>query len=335
MRYSRFGLFTRSLVGTLACTLTLAVGCEPVEELEPRKSEDPIALGEKKDEVVFGTDDRQDVYAHPDATLRALARQATVALMRAEDFDATDPNNVTLLGPTLGEYQNLCATERFRDDPTAAGCTGTLIDDDLVLTAGHCLRTDTQCAKTKFVFNYYRTDEGVMQTLTTEDIFGCAEIVASKLGIYDGKQLDHTVVRLDRPATPRFTPAPVRKSTTALSLGQNVAVIGSGSGIPFKIDSGGSVTDPGEDGTYRFNATTDTFGGNSGSAVYETNDYTVAGILVSGREWDYIENGSCNVVNTCSETGCYAEGSIYVYPALQHLCAVTHNASQRLCTGLP
>jgi V8-like Glu-specific endopeptidase len=331
MRHPRFGLTARPLVGALMCTLTLAAGCGPAEELGAAPAPE---LGEKQSEVVYGTDNRQDVYAHPDATLRLRAQQATVALMNTSDFNATNPNNVTFPGSTLGSAYNLCTTERFRDDPTAAFCSGTLIDDDLVLTAGHCVTSATDCTNTRFVFNYYRSAAGTLQTVTTADIFSCASIVARQQATVNGQNLDFAVLRLDRAATPRFTPAPVRSGNTALTAGQNVAVIGSGSGIPFKIDSGGAVRDTRSGTLDYFIATTDTFGGNSGSGVYETSGYTVAGILVRG-ETDYVTSGSCRVVNVCSETACRGEDVTYVFPAVRAFCTATNNGSARLCTGLP
>ncbi|HWN67749.1 MAG TPA: pre-peptidase C-terminal domain-containing protein, partial [Haliangium sp.] len=102
--------------------------------------------------------------------------------------------------------------------------------------------------------------------------------------------------------------------------------------IPFKVDSGGSVRDPRSGVLDFFVATTDTFGGNSGSGVYETTNHTVAGILVRG-ETDYRANGSCNVVNTCTETGCRGEDITYVRPAINALCAAT--TSVRLCGTEP
>ncbi|OJH41876.1 trypsin-like serine peptidase [Cystobacter ferrugineus] len=326
MKHFKHGFQVRPFVGAVMCTLTLAAGCGPAAELEAEQG----ALGEKKSAVVYGTDDRLDVYAHPDATLRARAQQSTVALMHPPLIDATDPNHVVFTGQTLGEGRNLCTTERFRDDPRAAFCSGTLIDDDLVLTAAHCVPTADECANTRFVFNFYRTAEGQLQQVTTQDIFRCTAIVAHELSWY----MDYSVLRLDRPATPRFTPAPVRKGNTPLAVGQKLAVIGSSSAIPFKIASGGTVRDANEHSLDFLVSTTDTFAGNSGSAVYEMDNYTVASIAVRG-DADYVANGTCNVVNTCPETGCVGEQSTYVYNAIRTLCAVTNNASPRLCADMP
>src|SRR4051812_39301800 len=90
------------------------------------------ALRSNEAPVVYGSDDRMDVYAHPDGVLRARAKGSTVALMHPNNLDQADPQNVKLVGSqTLKQAYNLCDGERFPDDPTAAFCSGTLIDDDL------------------------------------------------------------------------------------------------------------------------------------------------------------------------------------------------------------
>jgi V8-like Glu-specific endopeptidase len=315
-------------LGSLLCAFTV-IGCATLDEGEAPSS-DPAAdkLGEVESKVVYGTDNRTDVYAHADATLRARAQQATVALMSPGTINTSNPNNVTFSSQTLQQAQGLCTNQRFLSDPTPAFCSGTLIDDDLVLTAGHCITSASSCTNTRFVFKFYRPSATSLETITTADVFSCTQIVARQQATVNGRNLDYAVVRIDRAATPRFTPAPIRAGGAALPNGTSVTVIGSGSGIPFKIDSGGSVRDARAGTLDYFVANTDTFGGNSGSGVYENSGYNVAGILVRG-ETDYVASGSCNIVNTCTEAGCRGEDITYVRPAIDAYCAVA--SSQRLC----
>ncbi|MBN9682501.1 MULTISPECIES: trypsin-like peptidase domain-containing protein [unclassified Corallococcus] len=319
------------LLGTLFCTLT-ALACGPAPE--SGSPEQQPALNESSAPVVYGNDDRFDVYAHPSAALRERAQQSTVALLFPEDIDDSNPNNVVLSDVTLDDWENLCTDQRFRNDPAPAFCSGTLIDDDLVLTAGHCVETAADCRDTRFVFKFYKTAENTLETLTTQDIFSCKSIVTRKLVESGDRYVDFAIIRLDRSAAPRFTPAPIRPGNDALAVGQNVAVIGSGSGIPFKIDSGGSVRENNASFKDYFIATTDTFAGNSGSGVYETANNTVAGILVFGDE-DYVprSGAGCNVVNVCQESACGGEGVIYVNQAISAFCAA--NTSVRLCNTTP
>lgn len=318
-------LFRARTLGALLCSLA-ALGCGALEE--PSAPLDEDHLGATESPVVYGTDDRMDVYAHPNAMLRARAQQATVALMSPSSINAQNPSNVTFNAQTLQQAENLCASQRFLSDPTPGFCSGTLIDDDLVLTAGHCITSAAECSGTRFVFKFYRPTATTLETITTADIFSCQSIVARQQAVVNGRNLDYAVVRLDRSAAPRFTPAPVRAGGSPVAVGQNVTVIGSGSGIPFKIDAGGSVRDARAGTLDYFIASTDTFGGNSGSGVYEMSGYTVAGILVRG-ETDYVSSGGCTIVNVCTEAGCRGEDITYVRPAIDAYCAVA--GSQRLC----
>ncbi len=340
MQKSRPGASARSRILGAVCAFTLtAVGCgpatEPAAPLAP-----PESVNEGQAPVVYGQDDRMDVYAHPDATLRARAQQATVALMTAETVITTNPNDVAFDAGTLVDF-GVCSTERFANDISPAFCSGVLIDDDLVLTAGHCITTAAECADTRFVFKFYKTSETGLETITTQDVFSCKSIVVRREDAepVNGQILDYGIIRLDRPATPRFTPAPVRPGNTALTVGDKLGVIGSGDGLAFKIDSGGAVLEGNASTLDYFVANLDTFGGNSGSAVYELSSYTVAGILVYGQT-DYVNSDpedpdSCYVVNVCDETGCEgaAEESTYVRPAIDHFCRA--NTSTRLCGARP
>ncbi|MBN8233105.1 trypsin-like peptidase domain-containing protein [Corallococcus macrosporus] len=323
------------LLGTLFCTLT-ALACGPAPE--PGAPEQP-ALTDSSAPVVYGTDDRQDVYAAPEGVLKQRAQQSTVALLHRSAIDVSNPSNVKVNPKTLGEWEKLCTDQRFYNDPAPAFCSGTLIDDDLVLTAGHCVgpaeEDAVECEDVRFVFKFYKTGENTLETITSQDVFSCKSIVARHLSDdTEDAYVDFAIIKLDRSAYPRFTPAPVRAGKAPVTVGQKLAVIGSGSGLPFKIDSGGAVRENNADYMDYFIANTDTFEGNSGSSVYETTNNTVAGILVFG-DTDYVPRpgASCNEVKVCSETGCGGEGVIYVHHAIEELCLRT--TSQRLCNTTP
>ncbi|NPC86785.1 trypsin-like serine protease [Pyxidicoccus fallax] len=319
-------LFTGSSRGTrltvvLGVVASTSLGCGPVADSQESGPSQPES---REDEVIHLTDDRMDVYAHPDPTLRARAMYSTPVMM----YQSVGPTLEDLTTSTrLGNFFNLCSTERFRDDPILADCSGVLIDDDLVLSAAHCIKKSDACGPAGsllWVFKYYRPAAGAYETITTDDVFRCKEIVAKG----SAPATDFVVTRLNRPAAPRFTPAPVAYGRQAVVPGHSVATIGAPSGIPLKIAANATVTS----GTATDNpaATLDILGGNSGGAVYSTDGYTVAGVVHSayGPSDEYQWDGTCRK----AYSGVNVHGNFYVMPAiLDTLCSTPGVLSQRLC----
>ena len=282
----------------------------------------PPALG-----VVYGTDDRMDVYEYQSRATewawRAL--QSNVALVSAADISCSGGTCVMVAAPTLGQYYDLCPDERFVSQPTHAFCSGSLVDHDLVLTAGHCVTDQDDCDRTAFVFGYRMLDAATPVTSFPEDdVFRCGRIVVRA---EDGP-IDFAVVKLDRSASPGHRPLPIRRED-AVELDGRVAglmLIGHPSGIPLKIGegpmaigasglSGGGVRDaqPGwfQSNLDAFTHDLDTFGGSSGSAVVSVDERGdlrfVEGVLVRGStDWIWDPGGSCYRRNVCEdETGCF------------------------------
>lgn len=267
--------------------------------------------------VVYGSDDRVDVYEAP-TTYANIARGSVVALIETAKLDVSDPSHVVVRpeAGTLASRYAVCAGERFRDQPTAARCSGTLIDDDLVLTAGHCVRTLEECRVQYYVFGYAMDDATTLGDLTRADVFTCRDLVArAEVTVEGGHRVDYAIVQLDRPATPIFEVRPV-DTIAPVAAASAVVVIGSGSGLPMKVDLGGTVRSA--NGVNSFFTDTDTFAGNSGSGVLRP-DGTVIGILVMGR-LDYVEDGTCQRVNVLPTSAGSFEEVTYAARAIGELC---------------
>lgn len=263
--------------------------------------------------VVYGVDDRVDAWEIGDPSWAALVRDASVVLVSAENLDQRDPEAVQVLGTSLGRAYQLCADQRFVEQPSGGQCSGTLIAPDLVVTAGHCIDAGS-CAGTRMVFDYRYDAAGALAPISAaEDVYACSAVVARAL---EGDR-DFAVVRLDRPVVGR-TPARVRGSDEALGVGEAVTLIGYPSGIPVKYAPGGRVTSSGAPALELFNATVDAFGGNSGSGVFNGAQEQV-GILVRGAT-DYVQRGGCFVVNELPEEGVDGEGVVYIHQAVEALC---------------
>ena len=273
-------------------------------------------VGEQSAGVVYDVDDRTDVYAHPSPELRAMAAEAIAGLFRPSRLDLSDPTEVRVVADSLGDDERLCSDQRFIDQPAAASCSATLIDADLVVTAGHCADTLQECTDRKIVFDFYYEAEGQPATIEASDVFECRQLV-----VQQNADVDYAVIQLDRPAPAWRRPVAVLDGDAPLTLGSTLTVIGFPSGIPAKIDDGGHVlaNDPNRKNT--FQASLDTFDSNSGSGVFDEARRLI-GILNSGKR-DYARRGNCRVVNVLHEAdvGADAEKSTYVARAIEDLCA--------------
>lgn len=284
-------------------------------------------LAARRDEVVYGADDRMEVYAHPSAIHRAIAERAIAVQLHESWIDDADPSDVriTYTG-TLGEAKDLCAGERFADQIEPGTCSGTLVDAQHILTAGHCMETAEDCAEYAWVLGFRYASAGTLATLDADDVYRCAEVVA----YHDDGDVDHAFVRLDRPVS-GHAPALVRPEAAGLPAGTPLVMIGHPNGIPMKIDAGGAVTWS-SPGARWLTATVDAFSGNSGSGVFDEEGRVVA-ILRGGAE-DYADAGGCNVVHVIdpppAEDG---ESLTYVAPALDAFCA--SGVTSALCECAP
>ncbi|MFT6397480.1 MAG: hypothetical protein ACJAYU_002233, partial [Bradymonadia bacterium] len=270
--------------------------------------------------VVYGSDDRLVSEQHPNEALRAVAERSLVAIVDSERILDSGSEYETA---SLGDRQNLCEGERFRELPTLARCTGVLIAEDLVLTAGHCMENIGACRSRSVVFDW-RVQDGEVVPPSPEAVYSCAAVVVADSRGYANLTLDYAVIRLDRAVDSARDPVPIRLDPVA--AGDLLALVSHPSGLPAIIDTGGSVVDAREGERDYFVVSADSFEGSSGGPVLDASGALV-GVLVRGEE-DYVASGECRVVNVLSEP---AEEVTRVDWVLRELCrAIPRHA---LCAG--
>jgi len=304
-----------ALVACLAGTLC-ACGSRPGAQAGA-EGDEPVGVA--KSPVIYGEDGRVELVDLDDGPLRDVAAARVVALMPS-DAIVVHGDSVQLVAPTLGSADNLCPGERFADQPSAAVCSGILLDSQTVLTAGHCMRA-VSCDDVAFVFGYAIGPNGAPPVLHAKDVYGCKEVlVRDDSQAADGEQVDFSWVRLDRPV-PTLAPDVVfRPASEALQMGEAVTVVGFGGGTPMKVDQGGRVADPRPREKDYFTSTSDTFHGDSGGPVFDSQARLV-GIEVRGRP-DYVASpAGCNVASRLVDAPTVAgEESTYAARALEGLC---------------
>ncbi len=273
-------------------------GAMRVQELAGISSEAIADALRAQQKVIYGTDDRRDVFQVTDVALLRDADGA-VALIDAGAITDNGDGTSTLTGQTLGVRRNLCATEPFRNQPAIAFCSGFLVDPSIVVTAAHCVDTST-LANVRFVFGFEMRDATNANTrISNGEIYRGRRILGRAIGT---EGTDWCVIQLDRPVL-NHRHVVVRR-TAKVPNGAGVHVIGHPSGIPKKIAGNAVVRDNAP--ARFFAANVDTYGGNSGSPVFHSTTHVVEGILVRG-ETDYVQVGNCFRSNVCPANGCRGE----------------------------
>lgn len=246
--------------------------------------------------VIYGEDNRVDIYEVSRADYRELA-DSTVALIPKRNIAIEANGEIKIRGGKFGTERRLCSDEPFFDQVVAANCSGSLVGEDLIATAGHCV-SNSDCSSYNFVFGFTMQNSNTLRTLSSDDVYSCKEIVARE---YTRNQ-DYALVRLDRAVKNR---RPLKMQKTPAQPGEEIFVIGHPSGLPSKFADGAAVRT--QVGAY-FQANLDTYGGNSGSAVFNSRTKEIVGILVRGsNDFSYDRERQCTASAVCPDNGCRGE----------------------------
>jgi len=258
-----------------------------------------------------GSDDR---YALSEATEREkAAAQATAMLIKTEYVTAADAGSVKLGDDP--SWRPLCAGERFHGLPQPGRCSGVKIGDRLVATSAHCIRNERQCLETSVVFGFYNDSTTAdSRTVASESVYQCKSVVASRRPASIGERgADWTIFEVDRDID---APTATLAGSTDVRPSVVTTVIGHPMGLPAVVTRLGVVQTTASE---YFIANSDTFVGNSGSAVFaaqsvEDNAPRVLGLLTGGGYdfEDSVEDGEeCVQAKWCNGPECLGDDVVY------------------------
>ena len=253
------------------------------------------------EKVIYGVDDRKDIFESTNDLYKQLA--GSTAAMIADSSLVSQDNDMVGIQSTTLEQDGICSDARFAKQTTAANCSGFLVGDQYLVTAGHCIQDMDDCERYSWVFGYANaTEEKLNQVVPKSEVYKCTQIISRTID--RGTQNDYALVKLDRVAA-GHTPLKFRTSGK-VAHNADLVVIGHPSGLPSKIADGANVRT--NTNKYYFVATLDTFGGNSGSAVFDSTTGLIEGILVRG-ETDYVNDPvqNCYRPKVCKVTECRGE----------------------------
>jgi V8-like Glu-specific endopeptidase len=268
-------------------------------DLTQASTGDLVRAARDQQRVIYGIDNRKDIYQVTQAAIRHSA-SAVAALVKASDLTQNGDGSYALTTETFQQAYDLCGNEPFVSQPIGCFCSGFLIAPDVIATAGHCVKSPADLQTMRFVFGFQMSDATTaVTTFAADDVYTGKKLIGRALAD-DGT--DWALVQLDRVVVNR-TAVKVR-STGKVKNQQAVYVIGHPCGLPQKYAPGANVRDNAP--APFFVANLDTYGGNSGSPVFNAQTHTVEGILVRG-ETDFVSNGQCAVSLVCPSTGCRGE----------------------------
>lgn len=263
--------------------------------------------------TIYGQDNRLDYYEAP-ADMKVLA-DSVVSLWQSKHVSVSG-EKASLAHANFGEAMDLCPSERFREQPLGAFCSGALVGEDLIMTAGHCIMDEAQCADTKFVFGYAVKQSGgkAVTTLPAGEVYGCKKIIKRDLdkkpsgffgtaiavlaNITNRMGPDYALIQLDRKVE-GHRPLPINRGSEP-GKGTPLVTIGHPVGLPLKV--AGSATVRNDSPKSYFITDIDAFGGNSGGPVFNAETKLIEGILVLGGQ-DFVKSpAGCTIAYTVDQS---------------------------------
>jgi V8-like Glu-specific endopeptidase len=221
---------------------------------------------------------------------------ATAALLRTDDASFIQPFS-------LDDAYNFCSNNPFLQQKMFSYCSGTLISKNKILTAGHCIRSLSDCKNIRIAFDYYENKDIERIKYASGGMYKCKKIMTWSKPILQKQLIDYAVIELDRDVVGRD---PVEYNDKH-KIHDKIISAGHPLGLPMKY-LGGYLTESDQKLNQQnilapfIKVHMNSHPGLSGSGVYN-DKYELSGILVRG-ESNIEKDGHCSRIRNCDKDDC-------------------------------
>jgi len=241
-------------------------------------------------EIIYGKDHREEIQEIDDQDFINLSKNVGIKVRNFRLNYDQEKEIFDFKKLKLGEANtSLCESERFYDQWVLGSCTGFLINPTTLLTAGHCMQIESDCKNFSWAFNFSKEKNHFLKN----EVYKCSSIIDQKYIYTEKEVLDYAIIKLDRPVE-QFQKFKTRKLGRPL-IGTELAIIGHPLGLPLKFAAGAKIKLMNEEELKTplksflrkenyMTANLDSYGGNSGSPVYNFNTKKIEGVLIQGAE---------------------------------------------------
>jgi len=199
----------------------------------------------------------------------------------------------------MKQHPPVCGNFRLKDQLSAPdNCTGFLVGENLLMTAGHCIDDIEQfCSDHAIVFDFYQRvvqEESKSASIVNVE---CEKVVLHK----HNRPFDYAVLKLKQRVKNRHIFSIDKKPYK--QKGKDVFVMGHPLGTPMKITEPDILIKIEKDGL--ISTGLDLFAGNSGSPLIAQRTHKVLGIVSHGPfDFDYDSEHRCAVEKDCTDGSC-------------------------------
>lgn len=260
--------------------------------------------------AIYGNDDRQEVRKVP----RIAGPASSVAVAVGSNLISKNSDGTSKIQIFSHYGEGMCRNERFVGQPSIGVCSGFLLSDRILVTAGHCgmptgMSVDPNhpfCENFSWIFGYALDKEGKTndQRIPADKIYTCKRLIraeniepVSPSKIYGN---DFMILELDRPVSGDIVPAKI--ATKPVKPSELVYTVGFPIGLPAKYSGLSPVIALNQ--PHYFEVNLDSLSGNSGGGVFNSRN-EIVGILVSGHPVDFSKDpaSGCERANVCDLSG--------------------------------